>query len=513
MSERVGKYEVLAPLTDGGMAQLFLGATAGPGGFRKYVVIKRMMPDSADDNLERMFLDEARITAAFSYSGIAQVFELGEDARGLYVVMEFIAGQNLNQVVHACAKQRAVLPLAFSVSVVNECALALHYAHTFKTQAGVAQTVIHRDVAQKNVMVTYDGQVKLLDFGIAKVKNALSKTKVGTVKGTAGYMSPEQVRGESLDARSDVFSLGVVLWEMVTGRRLFSAETELDELRMILEARIEPPSEIERLVPDALSDIVMKALVRDRSQRFASARELSRALTTRCPDLIFDAEARADFMHQRFADKIVSTQALFEAASSTMEELEVAIVAYRSDSEVVEDGPTSRARKQISASRLEPARSKPPPSKPSSPRAPQPRAASRPKPSAPRKASASQEDAPEPLAPDDEEAIDAALAKDREAAEQLRKKPSWIAPIVAVLVVFGIGFLLYKLVLEPREDSDAFVQSDRGLAPIPGLEGPPPPEPLKDPTPPAPPEVKIDPPRPPVKDPPRVVSTPIKATG
>ncbi|MER2566381.1 MAG: serine/threonine-protein kinase, partial [Myxococcaceae bacterium] len=240
--DRVGKYEILTPLTSGGMAELFIGSTVGPGGFQKHVVIKRILPDaSRDENFMRMFLDEARITAGFSHPNIAQVYDLGEDEQGLYVVMEFIAGQNLNQVVSVCAKKQHVLPLGFSVSVINDCAQALHYAHTYVKPSGESYPVVHRDVAQKNIMVGWDGQTKLLDFGIAKAANTLSRTKVGTVKGTAGYMSPEQVTGKPVDGRSDVFSLGVVLWEMVTGQRLFAAETELAEMKLILEGKVERP--------------------------------------------------------------------------------------------------------------------------------------------------------------------------------------------------------------------------------------------------------------------------------
>jgi eukaryotic-like serine/threonine-protein kinase len=320
-AQTIGKYQVLGELAPGGMAQLFLCCTQGPGGFRKLVVVKRITPEaSEDDNFVNMFLDEARVTAAFSNPSIAQVFDLGEDQNGLYVAMEFIAGQNLNEVVHACALQSAVLPLGFSVSVVHDCALALHYAHTFKNMAGEEASVVHRDVAPKNIMVTYDGQVKLLDFGIAKAKNALAKTRVGTVKGTAGYMSPEQVRGDTLDGRSDVFSLGVVFWEMVTGRRLFSAQTELKELQLMLDSKIERPSAIEPTVPDSLSDVVMKALQRDRSQRFASARELSKAIATRVPHLIFDLEERARFMRERFPNRVLNTRKLIQSSDDEVED-------------------------------------------------------------------------------------------------------------------------------------------------------------------------------------------------
>lgn len=314
--DRVGKYEVLAPLTSGGMAELFLGSTMGPGGFQKHVVIKRILPDaSRDETFMRMFLDEARITAGFSHPNIAQVYDLGEDEQGLYVVMEYIAGQNLNQVVSVCAKRQQVLPLGFSVSVVNDCALALHYAHTWVKPTGEPYSVIHRDVAQKNIMVGWDGQTKLLDFGIAKAAGTLSRTKVGTVKGTAGYMSPEQVRGLPIDARSDVFALGVVAWEMVTGQRLFTAETELAEMQLVLTAQVERPDDVEPVVPEALADVIMRALAKEPADRWPSAKEFSRALVARCPELITDQEVRSAFMRELFADRIEQTRKLFEVSS------------------------------------------------------------------------------------------------------------------------------------------------------------------------------------------------------
>ncbi|MBL8915088.1 MAG: serine/threonine protein kinase [Archangium sp.] len=360
--QRVGRYEVLTRLTKGGMAELSLASTAGPGGFRKFVVLKRILPEAAgDENFVKMFLDEARVTGAFSHPAICQVFELGNDKEsGLFVAMEFIAGQDLNQVVAACARQQAVLPVGYSASVVHDCALALHYAHTFKLPNGEDQTVIHRDVAQKNIMVTYDGQVKLLDFGIAKAKGALARTRAGTVKGTAGYMSPEQVRGEQIDPRSDVFGLGVVLWEMVTGRRLFSAETELLELKMILSEPIVPPHEVEPSVPRELSDVAMKALERDLAHRYKSAREMARALSQTCGHLLFDAEERAHFMKERFSEKIEAAQRLFDVAGSKDDdEVQHAVEDFRRSSQHEqknEPEPSAPKRPAVSANKLKPAK-------------------------------------------------------------------------------------------------------------------------------------------------------------
>ena len=359
--KRLGKYDVLTLLQRGGMAEVLLGSTTGPGGFRKFVVLKRVLPEAAgDENFVKMFLDEARVTGAFSHPNICQTYELGNDKEnGLFVALEFIAGQDLNQVVGACAEQQEILPIGYSAAVVHDCAIALHYAHTFKLPNGESSPVIHRDVAQKNIMVTYDGQVKLLDFGIAKAKGALARTRAGTVKGTAGYMSPEQVRGAALDGRSDVFSLGVVLWEMTTGKRLFSAETEMQELKMILQDEIVPPAEVEASVPPEVSAVVMKALERDVSKRFSSAKEMARALSTTCARWLYDADERAGTMKKLFLSRIASTQRLFDSAGKDAREVNAAVEAYRSSTSEQAAAPTpvpamKKPGPSLSARRLKP---------------------------------------------------------------------------------------------------------------------------------------------------------------
>ncbi|MFP2901882.1 serine/threonine protein kinase [Corallococcus sp. 4LFB] len=316
--ERIGKYEVLTQLTVGGMAELFLGYTSGPGGFRKYVVIKRILPDArSNDQFVRMFLDEARITAAFNHPNIAQVFDLGEEDDGLYLAMEFIGGQNLNQVTSACLKKRQPVPLAFTLSVARDVCLALHYAHTFTTPGGEASPVIHRDVAQKNIMVTYDGTVKLLDFGIAKAKNSLERTHVGTVKGTTGYMSPEQVRGDPLDGRSDLFSVGVVMHELITGERLFAGKTERDEMVKILEDAIPWPSVLLPHISEDISRVVMRALERNVDRRYPSGRDMARAIEKAAGGKLMDAEQRASLMKGLFAERMAATRSLLESADVT----------------------------------------------------------------------------------------------------------------------------------------------------------------------------------------------------
>ncbi len=370
--EQIGKYQIITQLSMGGMAELFLGFTAGPGGFRKYVAIKRILPDvRSNETFVRMFLDEARITAAFNHPNITQVFELGQEDDGLFLAMEFIAGQNLDQLAAAYRRRQEPIPLELSVAVMRDVCQALHYAHTFTDPSGRASPIIHRDVAQKNIMVTYDGVVKLLDFGIAKARNSLERTRVGMVKGTSGYMSPEQVRGEKLDGRSDVFSVGVVLWELATGERLFAGKTERDEMMNILEAPIPPPRHPSMGMFDGLAPVILRALERDPERRFQNAKELAQALEKASGRQLFDGDKRAAVMRELFEKKVAATRALLESAddsaSGALEDLFSSLPPKRNSTEIYEEkapkapAPKASPRKapafedEISSVKLDPA--------------------------------------------------------------------------------------------------------------------------------------------------------------
>src|SRR5262245_30160679 len=321
--DKIGTYEVLTQLSVGGMAELFLCFTQGAGAFRKFVVVKRILPDvKSNDSYIKMFYDEARITSVLHHPNIAQVLDLGGEGDAAFIAMEFIAGQNLNQVSAMCQKRKRLIPLGLSVSVCRDVCHALHYAHTIKDAQGRESPIIHRDVAQKNVMVTYEGAVKLLDFGIAKARGSLGRTTAGMVKGTTGYMSPEQVRGEALDGRSDVFCLGVVLFELLTGKRLFAAETETEEMERILASAIPRPDSLQRKIPQPLVDLVMTALSRDRAQRFPTARAMARALDDVAGKWMYDPDKRAAFMRGLFADRISATHRLLERSEEHTSELQ-----------------------------------------------------------------------------------------------------------------------------------------------------------------------------------------------
>ncbi len=312
---RLGKYEILCRLSMGGMSELFLAFQKGLAGFRKFVVLKQILPDiKGEEEFVRMFLDEARITAAFTHPNIAQVFDLDIDDGELFLAMEFVPGATLVEVARACRLAGEPIPPGLTLMAVRDTALALHYAHTFTDPMGRAVQVIHRDVAEKNIMVTYDGTTKLLDFGIAKALGRASRTSVGMVKGTSGYMSPEQILGEPLDPRSDVFALGVVLHECLTGMRLFHAKTAEDAMMQALKAEVAPPSRQNPQVPPELDAVTLKALKRTREERYATALELARAIERVAGPLIWHPEQSAQLITRLFSDRREQTRQLMSGA-------------------------------------------------------------------------------------------------------------------------------------------------------------------------------------------------------
>jgi serine/threonine-protein kinase len=343
---RIGKYEILTRLSMGGMAELFLAYFAGPGGFRKYVAVKQILPDiKKDESFVKMFLDEARITAALNHANIGQVYELGEEEGELYLAMEFLPGQNLEQVVKRAAKTQKAIPLGFATRVVRDSVLALHYAANFSDAAGKTSPVVHRDVSPKNVMITYAGDVKVIDFGIAKAKGRLNRTMVGIVKGTSGYMSPEQVKNEPLDGRTDLFAAAVMLYELVTGTRLFSAQNDVQMMMKIVEGEIAPPSSLAPDLSPALEAVVLKGLERPREARWATGKEFARAIEQASPEL-FDNDQIGAFMAELFDDKIKTTRALLELATTNDTASMTKAVAALSDEAAVSTPP---ARKAVSA--------------------------------------------------------------------------------------------------------------------------------------------------------------------
>jgi len=275
----LGRYRVVDEIGIGGMASVHLARMDGPGGFQKWVAIKRIHPHLVEDEtFVHMFLDEARVAARISHPNVAQVFDLGKHEDTYWIAMEYLHGEPLREVMRRTEELGQPMPPEIACRVIADAAEGLHAAHELLGKNGEKLQLVHRDVTPHNLFVTYDGTTKVVDFGIAKFSSRMASTRAGTLKGKLAYMSPEQVSGEQIDRRTDVFALGVVLWELTTGQRLFRMESDLDTLAKVQECNVPRPSAVVRGYPIDLEKIVMKALAKQKNERYKTARELSRAL-------------------------------------------------------------------------------------------------------------------------------------------------------------------------------------------------------------------------------------------
>jgi serine/threonine-protein kinase len=279
MAHQFGKYLLLKRLALGGMAEIWLAKQLGVQGFEKLVVVKRILDQFAGEKeFVEMFLDEARLAASLNHPNVVQIYDLGQEQRSFFIAMEFIAGHDLFAILRKCKQSHTPLPPEIAARMVAGACEGLHYAHTRRDNRGNPLNIVHRDVSPSNILVTYDGGVKVVDFGIAKAESQSTKTEAGRLKGKYSYMSPEQIRSEPLDGRSDVFALGIVLHEILVGRRLFKRENELAIMQDILDGEVRRPSALRADIPAALDEIVLKALQKDRRKRFANAQEMQVAL-------------------------------------------------------------------------------------------------------------------------------------------------------------------------------------------------------------------------------------------
>jgi serine/threonine-protein kinase len=277
----VGAYTLLAKLATGGMAEIWLARQVGLRGFERLVVVKRIIESlSSDEAFVEMFLDEARIVVQLTHPNIVQVFDLGEFAGAYYIAMEYLAGENLVSVARAATKAGTPLDPKASVKIAIAALEGLSHAHTRVGVDGKPLNVVHRDVSPHNIVLTWDGQVKLVDFGIARAANRSTQTQGNQLKGKFAYMAPEQAQGDAdLDGRVDVFALGVVLWELVTHRRLFNFDDQIRILKaLISDDPIEAPHLRSPSVPRELSAIIMKALEKNVAHRYQNAQEFKAAL-------------------------------------------------------------------------------------------------------------------------------------------------------------------------------------------------------------------------------------------
>jgi len=273
------KYRVVRRLEAGGMAEVFVGESHSMQGFKKAVAIKRVLPHLAQNaKFIQMFLDEARLSARLNHANIVTVFDIGTADDTYFIVMEFVDGGNLKKIIEGVRKQRGLFPLKEALYICMEACRGLSYAHELVGDQGEPLHIVHRDISPPNIMITKRGEVKVADFGLAKASTQIEKTDPGVVKGKFSYLAPEAASGLEVDARADVFSLAIVLWEMLAGRRLFLGENDYATVKLVQKANIPRLSPLNREIDEAFEELLFKALARNPADRYQSAREFGDAL-------------------------------------------------------------------------------------------------------------------------------------------------------------------------------------------------------------------------------------------
>ncbi len=303
--EQFGKYILLEKLASGGMAEVYLAKSSGAVGVNKFVAIKRILPQHSDhQEFIEMFKEEAKITVNLNHGNVVSIYDFGVEKAQFFLVMEYVEGFNLRQVLNEHKKIGVNFTTEQIVYMMKEVAAGLDHAHRcMDGTTGKPLNITHRDMSPQNIMVSYEGEVKIIDFGIAKAENQLEATKAGTLKGKFGYMSPEQADGQVVDLRTDIFSLGIVLWELLANDRLFTSNSEAAILRKVRECQIPSIRKINPAIPPELERIVNKALAKDKSLRYQKAsdmhRDLNRFLNTEYPE--FSPHDFSVFMKKTFA--------------------------------------------------------------------------------------------------------------------------------------------------------------------------------------------------------------------
>jgi len=319
-----GRYVLVDKIAVGGMAEVFKAKSFSEGGFEKLLVIKRILHHlSENEEFVEMFIDEAKISVELQHPNIVQIFDFGKTGDNWYIAMELVEGKDAKGILRRLAKRRKLMPTEFAVLIAHEMCKGLDYAHKKADLRGQPLDIIHRDISPSNIIVSYGGHVKVADFGIAKAQKSTYTTKDGVLKGKFEYMSPEQARGEAVTPQSDVFACGIILHEMLTGRRLFKTDSDVKTLEKIKAGDYPKPSDINPQIPSSLDAVVMKALAVSPADRFPDARAMQSALLEdlypQTPDVVRERLRR--FMEELFAEDIASERARLEESSAKAEHL------------------------------------------------------------------------------------------------------------------------------------------------------------------------------------------------
>ncbi len=307
-----GKYYLLERINVGGMAEVFKAKAIGVEGFERLVAVKRILPNIAeDDEFIEMFVDEAKIAVQLTHANIAQIFDLGKVGDSYFIALEYVHGKDLRAVFNRARNRGEPVPLSMACFTIMKVCEALDYAHNKKDPGGRPLNFVHRDVSPQNMLISYDGDVKVIDFGIAKAAGKASRTRAGILKGKFGYMSPEQVKGMDIDRRSDVFGVGICLYELLTGERLFAGESDFATVEKVRKVDIMPPSTYNRRIPEELEQIVLKALAGEVEERYQTAMELHEDLEsfTYATGHTFNRKDLGVYMRKVFSEELAQESA------------------------------------------------------------------------------------------------------------------------------------------------------------------------------------------------------------
>ncbi|MDY7227433.1 serine/threonine protein kinase [Hyalangium rubrum] len=302
-----GNYLLLDRLAEGGMAEVWRAKMFGGGGLERLVALKRILPALADaEEFIAMFVDEAKIGFQLIHPNIVQTYEVGEHDGVHFLSLEYIPGKSLGDLLEQCQREGRPVPLPLACYCIAMLCEGLEYAHRKRDRNGRELHIVHRGLSLQDVLVSYEGEVKVIDFGIAKAAGRRTQTQPGIIKGKLGYLSPEQIRGEPVDGRADVFTVGVCLYELLTGRRPFVGAHEVDTLRQICDAQALPPSTHDPRIPSMLDQIVLKALARDVSARYRTAGEFGEDLQRflALDPVGFGRESLRQYLQAHFAEEV-----------------------------------------------------------------------------------------------------------------------------------------------------------------------------------------------------------------
>ncbi len=338
---KLGKFILIRKLNSGGMAEIYLAKSFGAHGMERLLAVKRILPKvSSSSDFIKMFIDEAKLASKLTHPNIAQIYELGREKETYYIALELVDGKDLRSIFDKLAKSGQSMPLPIAIKIVADICEGLDYAHQKCDDDGRPLNIVHRDISLQNVMVSYHGDVKIIDFGVAKASVQSTETRSGVLKGKIGYMPPEQVAGLEVDRRGDIFAAGVILWELITSSRLFKYHTEFQSLERVRLCEIYPPSAINPNVPKELEEIVLKALTRDPDTRYSTAQEFHDDLLTYLVKRreIPTTREMEQFMHGLFAEEINSNRLEREEADKITADIAGLIDMAELDEKQAQDG-------------------------------------------------------------------------------------------------------------------------------------------------------------------------------